>query len=753
MGRTTTAGWVALLVAAAGCGGGSDLTLPGGDPAAVTLIQGDEQNGRAGEALPQPLVVSVTDGTGRPIDGATVVFALSDPGPGASIAPDTTTTDADGHASATVVLGTRPGTQTGAVQALGANGAAAAQVGFTLTVLPENASGITLVSGQDQSGAVGSTLASPLVVQVNDAFGNPVEGINVTWTVDGGGSVSAGTTTTGSDGTTSVERTLGGTAGPQRTFAAVEGLAGSPVTFSHTATAGSASGVVIVSGDDQTGAIGSLLPQPLIVEVHDAGGNAVPSVAVTWVIGAGGGSVAPTTSTTDASGRAGTTWMLGATLGANTVSAVVSGIGVAEFSATATAGAAARLEIRTQPAATAVSGVPLTQQPVVQLLDAQGNESAQSGVAIGVEIASGGGTLSGANSAQTDANGRASFSGLTLAGSPGDRTLRFSASGFESVTSQPITLAAIPTTTTITSDAPDPSNTGDPVTVLFAVSSTAGTPTGSVTVTDGGDNCKGALTNGQGQCIIRLTTAGNRTLTATYDATEGFAASTDTEGHAVDAAPQPVLVLAVAPATSAISGAALNPQPAVQLRTGAGANLPTPNVAVSVAIATGGGTLSGATTVNTDAQGRATFTDLAITGDPGSRTLVFTATGFTSVTSGAIDVQAPPPAPPDADQSTLTADPTTIAVGAASTLTATVRDAAGTPLAGRSVTVTATGTGNTLSAPVTTGADGVATFTFSSTVAEDKTISATSEGVELGTATITVEAPPPPPPAVVGSAP
>ena len=126
MGRTTTAGWVALLVAAAGCGGGSDLTLPGGDPAAVTLIQGDEQNGRAGEALPQPLVVSVTDGTGRPIDGATVVFVLSDPGPGASIAPDTTTTDADGHASATVVLGTRPGTQTGAGAGPRRNGAAAA---------------------------------------------------------------------------------------------------------------------------------------------------------------------------------------------------------------------------------------------------------------------------------------------------------------------------------------------------------------------------------------------------------------------------------------------------------------------------------------------------------------------------------------------------------------------------------------------------------------------------------------------------
>ena len=119
MRRWTALGWATLASAAVACGGGDDLLLPGSaDPAAVSLVQGDQQNGPVGQALPQPLVATVTDASGRPVQGATVVFVLSDPAPGASISPDTVTTGADGNAAASVVLGTRPGTQAGTVEAL-----------------------------------------------------------------------------------------------------------------------------------------------------------------------------------------------------------------------------------------------------------------------------------------------------------------------------------------------------------------------------------------------------------------------------------------------------------------------------------------------------------------------------------------------------------------------------------------------------------------------------------------------------------
>ena len=724
------------------CGDGSNLLLPGtGEPAAVTLLQGDGQNGRVGDALPQPLVAAVTDGAGRPLEGATVVFVLTDPAPGASLSPDTTTTNANGTATAQVVLGTRPGTQAGQVLALGAQGQPAATVPFSLNALPENANGITAVSGLDQSGQVGTTLANPLVVQVADAFGNPIAGVDVVWTADGGGSVSSATTTTGADGQTSVTRTLGTAAVTQRTLATVDGLAGSPVVFVHTATAGTASGLSIVSGDDQTGPVSTELPIPLVVVLKDGGGNPVPAVAVSWVIGLGGGSVTPATSSTDAAGQAAAAWTLGATPGTNnnTVSAVVSGIGVVEFSASATAGAPARLFVLTEPSATAVSGVVLGQQPVVQLLDASGNAATQSGVAVQVAIATGGGSLAGATSKLTDANGRASFTNLAITGLPGTYTLRFSAAGFAAVTSTAVNLTAAPTVTTITADTPDPSRTGDPVTVQFSVSSAAGTPSGSVQISDGGATCTGTLSGGAGSCAIVLTTVGSRTLTATYAGGNGFGASSNTESHMVEAPPPPVLSLATQPASQATAGVALSPQPVVQLKTGDGANLATAGVAVSVAIQ-GGGSLSGTSPVATDGEGRATFTDLVISGDPGTRTLLFTATGFTSVTSSSITVVA---APPSAAQSSIVASPSTVMAGSASTITVTVRDAGGNLLGGRTVTPQASGTGNTITpASAVTGADGTAAFSFSSTTPEVKTISASADGVDLNPTTVTVEAVP-----------
>ena len=669
---------VTLATLLVGCGGGGDLLLPGaGDPASVALLQGDKQNGRVGEPLPQPLIAEVKDATGRPVEGVTVVFALTEAVPGAAISPDTTTTNADGQATASVTLGTTPGTQAGQVSALGASGSATASTTFTLTALSENANGIRSVGGEDQSAPVNAQLPQPLVVEVDDAFGNPIAGVVVAWTIEGGGGVSEASTTTGSDGRTAVTRTLGGAAGIQRTLASVEGLVGSPVAFVHTATAGAASGVTIVSGNGQIGPVSTELPQPLTVQVRDAGSNPVPSVAVAWVIRGGGGSVTPTMSTTDANGVATAAWTLGPAPGANTLSAVVSGIGVAEFTATATGGAPARLTILTQPSGTAVSGVVLGQQPVIQLVDASGNAARQAGVEVQVAIGSGGGSLVGTTFATSDAEGRATFAGLALVGGNGNRTLRFSADGFASVTSAQISLTAASTVTTITSDAPDPSDAGAQVTVQFTVSSTSGTPTGSVRVRDGGDECSGTLSGGQGSCTITLSNPGDRTLTAEYQGADGFAGSSDTESHHVNAPPTPTLVLTQQPSSSATVGIPFGQQPVVQLRTENGDDIARAGVSVTATIIAGGGTLSGSTTAVTDGSGRAAFTDLAISGDPGSRTLVFRADGFTEVNSTTIDVQPPPPA---GTTTTITsADPNPSPAGTPVTVQFTVTSPGGTP--------------------------------------------------------------------------
>jgi hypothetical protein len=640
MGRGTALRWIALVSAAAACSGGDDLLLPGSaEPASVALVQGDQQNGRVGEALPQPLVAAVTDANGRPVQGATVLFVLSDPPPGASVSPDTAMTGADGNATASVVLGTRPGAQSGTVEALNADGAMVAQAGFTLTALSEDANTLSLASGDGQSAPVGAALPAPLVVSVADAFGNPIPGVAVAWSADGGGAVSEQSTSTDANGQTSITWTLGGAAGTQHAVAAVDRLVGSPVTFTATATAGAASGVTAVGGNGQSGPVNTELSQPLVVEVRDAQHNAVPGVAVTWVIGTGGGSITPETSTTDADGRASAAWTLGAAPGTNTVSAVVSGIGVAEFTATATGGAPPRLGIATQPGPSATSGVPFDPQPVVQLLDGSGNPVRQAGVGVQVAITSGAGTLQGSTTQPTDGDGRAAFAGLAISGPSGARTLRFSADGFAAVTSQTVTVGAAATTTTITSDQPDPSAVGDPVTVQVTVTSAAGTPTGTVTVQDGNDSCPMTLSNGQGTCALQLNTAGDRTLTASYAGADGFAPSSATESHTVQAAPQQTLAMAQQPSSPDTAGMPFPTQPAVQLQVN-GENQALAGIPVTAAIRSGGGSLTGTITATTDPSGRATFADLAVTGDPGPRTLVFQAPGYTEVVSTEFDVQS-----------------------------------------------------------------------------------------------------------------
>ncbi|HEV8176733.1 MAG TPA: Ig-like domain-containing protein [Gemmatimonadales bacterium] len=350
-------GSIAVLLGSLVACGGSDLVLPTEPgPGDITPFSGDNQQGLAGAELSQPLVVKVLDRRGQPIANQQVAFGLATEVPGAEITPATAETGDDGTAEARWVLGRVSGSQTAVARVVGVDGL---EVRFTAVVRPAGASHIEAVSGSNQSAPVGSELADPLVVRVVDGFGNPVDGISVRWDADEG-SVSPGESVTGQDGQASTSWTLGSAAGSQSATARNSDLNGSPVDFTATARAGGADRLVRVSGDDQTGRPGSNLADPLVVRLLDNAGNGVPNRAVSWVVASGGGEVDPGTSTTDENGRATTEWTLGSGEGSNTLNAVVSGIGVVGFSATAIAGGggggggiATRLAFRVQPSRSA----------------------------------------------------------------------------------------------------------------------------------------------------------------------------------------------------------------------------------------------------------------------------------------------------------------------------------------------------------------------------------------------------------------
>jgi adhesin/invasin len=178
--------------------------------------------------------------------------------------------------------------------------------------------------------------------------------------------------------------------------------------------------------------------------------------------------------------------------------------------------------------------------------------------------------------------------------------------------------------------------------------------------------------------------------------------------------PPSKLSITTQPSSSAQSGVAFPIQPAVQVLDAA--NLPVPGVAVTAAIASGGGNLGGTATVTSDANGLASFTDLSISGIIGDRTLSFSASGVPTVVSNTITLTAGP-----ASQLTITREPPSVAITNMAFLPSEqpiiqVRDAAGNGVGG--VTVAATlnnvsGSGGGLGGTtvVTTDPQGVATYT------------------------------------------
>ena len=91
------------------------------------------------------------------------------------------------------------------------------------------------------------------------------------------------------------------------------------------------SGVTAVSGNNQFAVVNSPASNPLVVLVTDQNGSPLSNATVSWTVTSGGGSVADSTSTSDASGYARTTYTAGPRPGAGTVVATVAQLWTTSF--------------------------------------------------------------------------------------------------------------------------------------------------------------------------------------------------------------------------------------------------------------------------------------------------------------------------------------------------------------------------------------------------------------------------------------
>jgi hypothetical protein len=188
----------------------------------------------------------------------------------------------------------------------------------------------------------------------------------------------------------------------------------------------------------------------------------------------------------------------------------------------------------TQPSTSAQVGMPFRRQPVIQVRDAAGNPIQVPGVTVTAGVATGSGSLIGTRTRMTGPDGRATFTDLGITGGVETHTLIFAAAGLASVTSSGTDVNPAATTTRIVSDEPDQSAPGQPVTVVYEVTSESSTPlSGTVQVTTSGGSESCSASAAEGQCVITLTAEGNRILTATFQGSTLFGGSSDTEPHSV----------------------------------------------------------------------------------------------------------------------------------------------------------------------------------------------------------------------------
>jgi uncharacterized protein (TIGR03437 family) len=192
----------------------------------------------------------------------------------------------------------------------------------------------------------------------------------------------------------------------------------------------SASQVVLVSGDKQSGPAGMPLPFPLVVQVNGSSGAPFSGVTVNYAITSGnGGRLSATQTSTGADGRAGVTLTLPSSSGTVTVTATVGNLPPVTFTATSI-NTPATVSILGGNNQVGVAGSQLPQILAVLVLGV--DKSPMSGVPVNFAVASGSATLNPA-SMSTAFDGSA-YTAVTLGSTPGPVTVTATVAGLTPVT-------------------------------------------------------------------------------------------------------------------------------------------------------------------------------------------------------------------------------------------------------------------------------------------------------------------------------
>ncbi|MCX6022094.1 MAG: Ig-like domain-containing protein, partial [Chloroflexi bacterium] len=413
----------------------------GGAAATLALASGNNQTGAVLTELGQPMVATVQDIFQNPTQGAAINFTLTET-PSGAVGQDANTTlaglqttftvssDVNGQAKASLMLGNRPG-----AYRVDVTSGSIPKVSFTENAVAGLPAKLSLVSGDGQRQGIGATLAQSLVVSLQDAQGNPVQGVDVAFAITQRptGTTGEGLTftvaTTTNIGLASTNLVLGSMPGEYKVEASVAALP--KVVFTLGALDVTPARAALYTGEGQSGQVGLPLAQAFAVKVFNVGGTAQSGVTVDFVITGTPGSAANmalslASAVTDSLGVAASVLTFGDLPGGYQVTATCAACTVVlertvTFSAPASAPPAVTIARSAGDGQVGLTSRPLERSFLVVVKDVSGAASPSAAVTFAVTKApTGGGAASvSAGTTTTTSQGLASTL-LTLGAVPGE---------------------------------------------------------------------------------------------------------------------------------------------------------------------------------------------------------------------------------------------------------------------------------------------------------------------------------------------
>ncbi len=329
-------GNVAPIASATTSGTSSTNPVSSSAQGSIAKVSGDDQQAQINTAYANPLIVQVSDPTGAPLTGKTVTFTVI--AGGATLSAASGTTDMNGQAAVSIT-----GTKVGQLNVTASVGGIGAVCFFGSNAPLAAGSGL---SYQNDIGPLFQTACVRCHVSGGQAGLAPLDTYQA---------VTAGTTKYANTPATYV---VAGNPAQSLIIAKITGKAGTDMSAAQygnlnaaqvqeitqwvqsgaanapgSGTSAPPKTLVIAEGNNQAGAASSKLPVAVGVYVLDASGTAVSGATVAFVAATGGGTLSAPSATTDATGLAAITVILGPAVGTNTntITATVTGLAPVTF--------------------------------------------------------------------------------------------------------------------------------------------------------------------------------------------------------------------------------------------------------------------------------------------------------------------------------------------------------------------------------------------------------------------------------------